>query len=115
MWKKIEPSYSGRPAMTGVSVARYNGDSAFIRISGDLAAATRADVFVDGTRIGILPHDRGEYALSVNNGGSAKQLTIPAAIKHLVPIMKASRLPHVMEGPMIVVDLAGLCEQSAAA
>jgi hypothetical protein len=107
MWKKVEPALGGRgpePA-TQITVARYGKENAFLRIPASLVTHSRADVFVDGTRVGILQHDKGTYKLT-SNSGAAKQITAPAGIRHLIPLTKAVPVNHVMEGPMIVIDMA---------
>ena len=115
MWKKVEPTTEGRgPApATQITVARYAAGNAFLRLPASFVTHRRADIFVDGTRIGILQHDKGTYKIGAN-GGKANQINVPAAIKHLVPMTGAVPLQHAVEGAMIVIDLADITKTQIA-
>lgn len=107
MWEKVLPNRRGAPAISGVTVAKYQKTGqAFLSISKDITKAKRADVFVDGTRVGILPHETGQYVLSQN--GARMQLTAPADVRDMLPVIPSTRVSYTIEAGMIVIDTAEL-------
>jgi hypothetical protein len=103
MWTKVDKK-KGADQRQSFAVVRWSNAAALI-VPGCAVVGERADVYVDGNRIGYRIGDSGEFSVSVANKASvAKRVTIPSRFVGMVP-EGTTDATVTMEGGMIVLDL----------
>lgn len=115
MWTLIEPSTgsAGRPARTTPAVVNHNNIACVI-LPGSMAQASRVDIYNDGTRLGLMFHDKGRYKVIKAGKTGLCRVTVPAPFVKMLPKGTTDAVVA-NDGAMVVIDLAQFNAMAVAA
>lgn len=109
MWQKIENKSNPKRRTGAVVRKRKTGFSiATLELPREMVSGDRADIFQDGTRIGFLIGNTGDYAVQGREPKrGCRRITIPHRIAAAIPAGSTS-IALTEAGGMLVLDLASL-------
>ena len=117
MWKLIEPTTgrNGAPKRTTPCVVRYAAATATAALlPSSMVTADNVDIYNDGTRLGLMFHDKGRYLVSKPMKNGLRRITIPAAFSRFIP-SGTTDCAVTNDGAMLVIDLAQFNKLAVAA